>query len=84
LLNTYATTPSLKAGLYQTSAGDSLNVTTLLDGTFVIGGAKITKGNVLIKNGVVHYIDGVRYFNFTNFIYVSFPDCFLGFDEERY
>jgi len=59
LLNTFATTPSLSAGSYKTSAGDSVNVTVNADGSFEINNANIVRPNVMIKNGVIHCIDNV-------------------------
>ena len=59
LLNTLATFASLKAGFYTTSSGDSVNVTSNADGSFSVNNAPIVRSNVMIKNGVIHYIDGV-------------------------
>ncbi|KAF2464396.1 FAS1 domain-containing protein [Lindgomyces ingoldianus] len=59
LPNTLATSPSLSAGMYKTSAGDSVNITVNSDGSFSVNNATIVKSDVMIKNGVVHYIDNV-------------------------
>lgn len=59
LPDTLATTPSLSAGSYKTSAGDSVNVTSNADGSLSVNNATIVKSDVMIKNGVIHYIDNV-------------------------
>lgn len=67
LLDTYATTPSLTAGSYNNSGGDSVNVAVSSDGTFTINNANIIGPNVMIKNGVIHFIDNVFSPPFTGF-----------------
>ncbi|KAF2258851.1 FAS1 domain-containing protein [Lojkania enalia] len=59
LPNTLATSPSLRAGTYNTSAGDSVNITTNSAGSFSVNNATIVKSDVMIKNGVIHYINNV-------------------------
>lgn len=39
-----------------------MNVTILADGTYTVNNVKISGENTMIKNGVVHYIDGVSHY----------------------
>jgi len=59
LFDTLATTTTLANGGLTSSSGENVNVTVLADGTYTVNNVKISGQNVMIKNGVVHYIDGL-------------------------
>ncbi|KAF8855011.1 FAS1 domain-containing protein [Acephala macrosclerotiorum] len=60
LFDTLATTTGLStASSFNSSAGVSVNITANSDGTFIVNNAYIVGANVMIKNGVVHFINNV-------------------------
>jgi uncharacterized surface protein with fasciclin (FAS1) repeats len=61
LFDTLATTTTLANGGLTSSSGENVNVTVSADGTYTVNNVKITGANTMIKNGVVHYIDGVSH-----------------------
>ncbi|KAK4172643.1 FAS1 domain-containing protein [Triangularia setosa] len=57
LVDVTAYTPLLRNGdVYRTLAGDAVTV-ALRDGGYFVNGARIVRGDVIIKNGVLHTID---------------------------
>lgn len=61
LFDTLATTTTLTDGSLKSSSGENVKVTILADGTYTVNNVKISGENVMIKNGVAHYIDGVSF-----------------------
>jgi uncharacterized surface protein with fasciclin (FAS1) repeats len=59
LFNTLATTTTLATANLTSSAGENVNVKILPNGTYSVNGVNIVGENTLIKNGVIHYIDGL-------------------------
>ena len=73
LLNRLGTTPRLTTGLYNTSAGDSVNIVFRPDGSISVNNATIVKSDVMIKNGVIHYIDSVSFLSCHQFLTTRIP-----------
>ncbi|PMD12847.1 hypothetical protein NA56DRAFT_695230 [Hyaloscypha hepaticicola] len=59
LFDTLATTTTLATANLTSSAGENVNATILPNGTYSVNGLNIVGENTLIKNGVIHYIDGL-------------------------
>jgi uncharacterized surface protein with fasciclin (FAS1) repeats len=70
LFDTLATTTTLATANLTSSAGENVNATILPNGTYSVNGLNIVGENTLIKNGVIHYIDGVSIPNHSDTFYL--------------
>lgn len=54
-------TPDLVSGQVINTGGGGKIVVTIVGGNYFVNGLKIVRSNVIMKNGVVHYVEGVSF-----------------------